>query len=116
MISRLIPKVGFGWTMRIFSFMFLFLLVLAMLTVKPRVRPEPRPWSFSEFLKPLREQLFLLNFLGSFFFFLGLFVPFNFLITGAQYYGMDADMANYQLAMLNGTRYFSPAFVWVLRL
>lgn len=104
MISRLLPEVGFGWTMRICSFMFLVLLVLAMLTVTPRGRPEPRPWAASEFLKPLRERLFLFNFLGSFFFFLGLFVPFNFLVTEAQYYGMGKDMATYQLAILNGTR------------
>jgi MFS family permease len=104
MISRLLPKIGFGWTMRVCSFMFLLLLIFAALTVKPRTRPEPRPWVLGEFLKPMKERLFLFNFLGYFFFVMGVWIPFNFIVTAAQHYGMDENLASYQIAILNGTR------------
>lgn len=104
MVTRLLPKVGFGWTMRICAFVFLFVLVLAMGTVKARTRPSPKSWEVRAFYQPLRERLFLLNALGNFFFSWGLFVPFNFIILAAQYKGMDPDMANYQIAILNGAR------------
>jgi len=104
MVTRLIPEVGFGWMMRICAFVFLFVLFLAMGTVKARTRAKPKPWELKAFVAPLRERLFLLNAIGSFFFFWGLFVPFNFIILSAEYNGMTSNMANYQIAILNGTR------------
>lgn len=90
--------------MRICAFVFLFLLLIAMGVSKARTPPVVKPWELRAFFQPLRERLFLFNCLGSFFFFWGLFVPFNFLILAAGYYGMSEDMANYQISILNGTR------------
>ena len=104
MVTRLLPKVGFGWTMRICAFVFLFMLLLAMATVKARTRPKAQPWEFRAFVRPMGERLFLLNAMGNFFFFWGLFVPFNFIVLAAQYNDMSQDLAYYQIAILNGAR------------
>ena len=104
MVTRLLLEVGFGWTMRICAFVFLFVLLLAMGTVKARTRPKAQPWELQAFVRPLGERLFLLNAIGNFFFFWGLFVPFNFIVLAAQYNGMSQDLANYQIAILNGAR------------
>jgi MFS family permease len=42
MVNRLIPMIGFGWTMRICAFLMLGLLVITNLTVRSRLRPQPK--------------------------------------------------------------------------
>jgi MFS family permease len=41
MVNKLIPEVGFGWTMRICAFI-LFLVVIANLTLKSRLHHQPK--------------------------------------------------------------------------
>lgn len=80
MVSKLIPRVGFPWTMRACAFMILGMLVVANLTVKSRLAPKPRKLDIMEFIRPLREPAFALICIASFFFFFGTFLPFNFII------------------------------------
>lgn len=66
--------------------------------------PVSKPWELKAFFRPLREGPFFLNALGLVFFTWGLFVPFNFLVVEAQHHGMNNDLANYRIAILNGVR------------
>lgn len=81
------------------------LCVIAQVTVKSRLPPKPKPLDLIEFIRPLKEAHFLMITLGGFFFFWGMFVPFNYVIVEAQKIGMSAELSNYLLAMLNGARY-----------
>ena len=89
MIDRLIPQIGFAWTMRTAAFMILGLMIIANLTVKSRLEPRPSPFVVMEFIRPLKEVPFLLTALASFLFF-GTFLPFNFITLQAQAEGMSA--------------------------
>lgn len=65
-VEQLIPKIGFGWTMRICGFLILFMMTIANLTVKSRMPPRPKPFDIRAFLRPLRETPYILVVAGSF--------------------------------------------------
>lgn len=60
MVHKLIPKVGFPWTMRICAFMILGLLIIANLLIRSRIPPFPKPVKFMDFARPLTELRFSL--------------------------------------------------------
>lgn len=103
-VTRLIPRIGFPWTMRICAFMFLGLLLLAMIFLEPRVQPQPKPWKIRDFMLPLKEPPFVTTALGLCLFSWGMFIPFNFLVLEAQTHGMSLYLANYLIAILNAVR------------
>jgi predicted MFS family arabinose efflux permease len=92
--------------LRICAFLFLFLLVIACFTLEARSPPKPSPWELVAFVRPLKEKPFLLNAVGLAFFSGGMFIAFNFLVLEAQHRGMESDLANYQIAILNGVSVF----------
>ncbi|KAJ4343891.1 hypothetical protein N0V87_000174 [Didymella glomerata] len=106
MASHLIPKIGFGWTMRTIAFMLLGLLIIAIFTIKSRLPPRPRPLSFPVFLEPFKDTRFVLLTASSFFFFMGLFIPINFIEVQAIADGMSVRLAGYLLAVLNAGSIF----------
>jgi MFS family permease len=67
MVVHLLPKVGFGWTMRICAFLILGLLIITNLTVSSYLRHAPKPFNLSQYLGPMREINFVLMCTGSFF-------------------------------------------------
>jgi MFS family permease len=69
MLIQLIPKVGFGWAMRICAFIILALLIVANLTIRSRIPPVKRPFSIMALFRPLAELDFLLLTLAIFFFY-----------------------------------------------
>ena len=77
MVSKLIPEIGFPWTMRAAAFMILGMLIIANLTVKSRLSPKPKSVNLMEFVRPLKEPAFLLMCIAGFMFFFGTFLPFN---------------------------------------
>ncbi|CAN9211193.1 unnamed protein product [Alternaria alternata] len=58
MASHLIPRVGFGWTMRIIALMLLGLLVVASATIKSRLQPRPRPFQPQGLCRAFRRHAF----------------------------------------------------------
>jgi MFS family permease len=104
MLTRLIPKIGFGWSMRAVAFMFLGMLVIVITTTKSRLTHTKKTISIVEFVHPLKEPPFVLLTMASFFFFFGNFLPFNFLILQAQEEGMSTSLSNYLLVIMNATR------------
>lgn len=81
LVSRLIPRIGFGWTMRVCAFLILGMVSIANFTVKSRLKPNPKPLVFMQFVRPLKEPAFGILCLASFLFFFGMFLPFNYLIV-----------------------------------
>ena len=105
MVNQLIPKLGFPWTMRIGAFMILGLGTTGILTVRSRFPPVKRPVVLKEFVVPLKEPVFTLLTFGCFLFFLGMFLPINFLILQASTVGMSRNLANYLIPIFNAARY-----------
>jgi len=115
MIYRLLPMVGFAWSMRIAAFTILFMSLIATFTVTSRLVPVKRPWTIKEYSEPLREPAFLMLTAGSFMYFLGMFLPLTFIIPHArQVVHMSEYLASYILAILNAASLFGRIFPgWV---
>ncbi|KAE8380005.1 major facilitator superfamily domain-containing protein [Aspergillus bertholletiae] len=101
MVARLIPIVGFGWTMRICGFLSLGLLVIANFTVQSRLQHRRKPFRPLDFVRPLRELPFVLTTAATFCVYWGLFLPFAFIPTQAERYGMSPYLASYLIPILN---------------
>lgn len=106
LVSHLVPKIGFPWTMRVCAFLILFLLIIANLTVRTRVPPRPRPLNLWEFVHPYREITYDLLVAGSFFFFIGNFLPYTYVILQAANAGMSPHLQQYLIPIMNGASFF----------
>lgn len=106
MVSRLIPEVGFGWTMRICAFLILFLLIIANLTIRPYYPPRPHKVTKAEFIKPLTEIPFVLLLIGFCIFSFGFYIPLNYLPLQALSAGMSTHLAQYLVPILNAASLF----------
>jgi predicted MFS family arabinose efflux permease len=104
MVNKLIPEVGSGWTMRISAFLILFQMVIANLTLKSRLYHQPKKVNVNQFIQPLRELPFLLVLTLFFLFFLGVFLPFNYIVQMALRNSMLASLANYLVLIINPLR------------
>jgi MFS family permease len=113
MASHLIPEIGFGWTMRTIAFMILGLMVLAGLTVKSRLPRKPRAFELKVFIEPFKDTKFNMVTASSFLFFMGIFVPINFIELEALRNGMSIRLSGYLLAVLNAARLVT--FPYILR-
>jgi hypothetical protein len=102
MVERLISRVGFGWAMRSVAFLFLSLLVIGNICIKARLSPAKQGFEFNEFLAPFSEVPFSLLTAGSFFIYLGGFLPFTFVIVQARAEVMSTHLATYLVSIVNG--------------
>jgi hypothetical protein len=80
------------------------MLGIANVTLKSRLPHRPKPFDALSFLRPLAELKFALTLAGAFCFFWGMFLPFTFVITQAERYGMSQDLAQYLIPILNAAR------------
>lgn len=102
MIERLIPKVGYGWAMRITAFLILGLMVIANLTLRSRLPPKGwSAWQLSEFTKHFKDSKFTFTVLAACLFFFGMFLPFNYIVVSAKQNGMGPELAAYLVSILN---------------
>ncbi|KAJ5391254.1 monocarboxylate permease [Penicillium cosmopolitanum] len=106
MVSKLIPQVGFGWAMRICAFLVLFMLVIANVTLKSRLKPQKKGFDVMNFIRPLHDIKFVLTVAAAFCFFWGMFLPFTFVITSGERYGMSQNMSQYLIPILNAASIF----------
>ncbi|TID13012.1 putative monocarboxylate permease-like protein [Venturia nashicola] len=109
-LERMLPKIGFAWTMRAAALMILGLLCIANVTVRSRNAPSPRPFRLQDFTDPLKEVPYSLTTAGSFFVFLGMFLPFTYLIVQAVHLGAPRSIAVSLVAILNGASFFGRLF------
>ncbi|KAI0892954.1 major facilitator superfamily domain-containing protein [Annulohypoxylon nitens] len=110
MVQHLIEELGFGWAMRITAFFLFGLLIFGNKAVKSRLPPVPKPFTLKEYFIPFTEIPFLLLALGSFFVYLGAFLPFNFIIVQAKEAGMPIDLTNYLVPIINAASIFGRIF------
>lgn len=101
MVDYLVPKIGFGWTIRTLAFMFLAFLTFGNLTIRSRLNPIRRPLILMDFVTPFTERPFLLLTISAFFIYLGGFLPFVFIIVQAKSAGMSTRLAGYLVPIIN---------------
>lgn len=104
MVNHVIDQSGFPWAMRAVAFTILFLCTLACLTVRSRLPPRPKPLVISEYYSGFKEPAFALTLLANFLFFIGMFLPFNFIILQAKQQGMSPSLVPYLLPIINAVR------------
>ena len=103
LFHKLKPEVGFPWTVRIIAFILLALCCVSCLTVRSRLPPQPRSLALNDYVRPLAEPAFLFTVLSGFFFLLGMFVPFNYIVLQAEAAGISPTLAAYLLSIINGS-------------
>ncbi|KAF4471602.1 Major facilitator superfamily domain general substrate transporter [Fusarium albosuccineum] len=106
MAERLILQVGFGWAVRICAFLILGMLIVANLTITSNLSHSPKPFNMMDYLRPMSEPNFCILAISSFFLYWGLFVPFNYIVTEAIYYGMKPSLATGLVSIMNGASFF----------
>lgn len=116
MVQKLIVQVGYGWSMRIAAFMILGLLTISNLTIKSRFPPQPRSMTKEELIQPFREFTMVVVIAGFLLLTFGIFIPIDYVVAEALGSGMDPNLAQYLLAMLNAGRYVFGLFVVVQNL
>lgn len=105
MVQHLLPKVGFGWTMRICAFLILGMLIIANLLITSNLTHGPRPFSLMQYIAPLRELNFCILCAAEFFMFLAMLIPFDYIVTEAAWYGMSTYMSWCLVPILNGASF-----------
>ncbi|KAE8548927.1 hypothetical protein EYB25_009310 [Talaromyces marneffei] len=106
MVQKLIVQVGYGWSMRIAAFMILGLLTISNLTIKSRFPPQPRSMTREELVQPFREFNTVVVICGFLLLTFGIFIPVDYVVVEALGTGMDPNLAQYLLAMLNAGSLF----------
>lgn len=114
MVTRLIDRHGFPWAMRICAFLILGLLIIANVTVRSRLPPSPQKVTGALLLKPFREPEFVLVIAGFFAFTYGIYVPINYLPVQALQVGMDTNLVEYLIPILNAGSLFGRIFSGVM--
>jgi MFS family permease len=106
MVNRLVRSLGFGWAMRISGFLILALLLVSNLTIRANYRPIPQKITRRQLIQPFRERSFLLVSAGFFFFTLGFYAVINYLAVQVLAAGMNPDLAQYIVSILNSGSLF----------
>lgn len=100
-VGRLLPRVGFPWTMRVLGFLTLFMLLQPWLFMKQRIAPR-KSGPIMEWTA-FRELPYALFSVGMFLNFWGLYVAFFYISTFAKnVIGLSQEQAIDLLMILNG--------------
>ncbi|KAL2206809.1 MFS general substrate transporter [Sarocladium strictum] len=112
-LSNLLEKtdVGFGWSVRIVGFMMVPFLAVTMLTVRSRL-----PRRNTRFFLPesFKNKMYVLLIIATFFCMVGMFVPLFLIPSYAITQGMDTDLANNLVAILNSASFFGRVIPGIL--
>jgi MFS family permease len=100
-ITKLVPDIGFPWTLRTVAFIFLAFLVVTNLTMKSRLVHTPKPFHPVEFVRCLRDPPFAILCAGGSMVFLGSFLPYTFIVLQGQRNGMSYSLSNYLIPVMN---------------
>ncbi|KAM5513784.1 monocarboxylate permease-like protein [Fusarium oxysporum f. sp. phaseoli] len=102
-VNRLIPRIGFGWTLRVCAFLLFGLLVVTNLTVRSRIAPQPKEAGIVAYLRPFTSLSFVLTSLAGFFYSMGMFIPITFMVTYGEHVGLSNNMAGYLVSIFNAS-------------
>lgn len=106
MVHHLVDEIGFGWTLRAVAFLLLGMVTIGNLTIKSRIPPLKQPLILKEFITPYTEPPFLLLTIGTWFIYIGGFIPFTFIVVQAKAQGMSGSLATYLVSILNAASTF----------
>lgn len=101
MMTKITEKLGFPWALRIVAFTFLALCTITCLTVKSRLPPNRKPFRLTEYTQHFSDFPFMAAVAAYFFFYWGMFLPFNYLIVQAQQNGVSPSLVPYLIPILN---------------
>ncbi|KAH8687583.1 major facilitator superfamily domain-containing protein [Tricladium varicosporioides] len=100
---KLQPRIGFPWATRVIGFLSLGTLAISILTMKTRLPPTKqarRPWDPAA----LRSVTFVLFSIGLFLTFIGLYIPFFYIVLYAQRkLHIGGDLPSYLLTIVNAS-------------
>lgn len=96
-----LPRIGFGWSLRMFGFIAAALFAITQLLLKKRLPPKDGVRILE--IEALKDKLFVLYIVGTFLTFLGLYFAFFFIGTYARnILGLSFTRSNYVLLVING--------------
>ncbi|KAJ7252471.1 major facilitator superfamily domain-containing protein [Mycena rebaudengoi] len=98
---RLIPLVGFAWTMRICGFILIFTLGFANLTLARRLPPKDVKGGLFNF-HAFKSAPFTVYCLSGFVAFLGLYTVLTYIDVSAVTFGVSPDFSFYLISIANG--------------
>jgi nitrate/nitrite transporter NarK len=104
MLQRLLPRLGFGWSVRIVAFLVLFCYSIAILTIRRR-RPTKQIPPITELLDfgAFRDPCFLFLAIGSWFSIFSIFNPFFYVaLYGSVAFG-TSNLTAYAVAIMCAT-------------
>ncbi|KAI5300441.1 hypothetical protein KEM55_007327 [Ascosphaera atra] len=105
-VERMIPEIGYPWTMRTCGFIILALCIVVNLSVKSRLPPRKQKFDPLAYIKPFKERTFFFTALGILIFGFALFIPFNYIILFGRKVGMSNHLAQYLPSILNSASIF----------
>ena len=106
MLQRLMPQIGFPWTVRIMAFMVLATMVLVGAVMRARVGKDPPKRRIVD-LKHFKDILYLISCLSFLVNFLGLYVFYYYInLYATEVVGTSPSLASYLLAILNTGSFF----------
>ncbi|KAJ3771663.1 major facilitator superfamily domain-containing protein [Lentinula raphanica] len=108
MISKLIPRIGFGWTIRILAFITMVCFVVGMVTIKQRRPSKPFPKSVSALFDftAFKDPCYVFLVLGCWFTVFAVFNPFFYVDLSAEVANPNSNVNGYYLAILCATSIF----------
>ncbi|KAK9239135.1 major facilitator superfamily domain-containing protein [Lipomyces kononenkoae] len=108
LIRRLTVQTTFGWTMRACGFVVLGLLIISNLTVTSNVVPRGKwiPLYPRDILIHFKDRNYVLLATAFSLAFVGFMLPFNYIVSNAVFHGMDGNLANYIVSVLNASSIF----------
>ncbi|KAH7878782.1 major facilitator superfamily domain-containing protein [Lentinula edodes] len=102
MISKLIPRIGFGWTIRILAFITLACFAVGTMTIKQRRPSKPFPKSVSALFDftAFKDPCYLFLVLGCWFTVFAVFNPFFYVDLSAEVANPSSNVNGYYLSIL----------------
>ncbi|KAJ3860954.1 major facilitator superfamily domain-containing protein [Lentinula novae-zelandiae] len=102
MISKLIPRIGFGWTIRILAFITLACFAGGTMTIKQRRPSKPFPKSVSALFDftAFKDPCYLFLVLGCWFTVFAVFNPFFYVDLSAEVANPNSNVNGYYLSIL----------------
>lgn len=96
MLQSLLPKLGWGWSLRIMGFIVLALCILAILLIRSRLPPKEGGSVLPDF-RIFKNLAFFYVTIGTYFMEWGLFVPIAYLVSYSLSSGAISSTFSYQL-------------------
>ena len=103
--NRLQPTIGFRWATRIIAFIGLSTLAISIVVLRMRLPPPGKAHAIFD-AAAWKHPPFVVFSIGLFLAFIGLYVPFFYIIVYAESLAVDEDLSFYLLSVLNAASVF----------